>query len=103
MWLKLREDVRGRLSAVYPAVHRTLLKCTPPLFPDPDPDAVETEVVSTTEIDASIDAFTTAESSYGVTGTSVDRIDPLKPNLKTIPGVQGETDIDLLGGAGSVD
>src|SRR5438309_1255811 len=103
IWLKRRQDVRASFSALYTAVNGTLLKGTPPLLPDPDPDAVETEFVSTTEIDASIDAFTTAESSYGVTGTSVDRIDALKPNLKTIPGVQGEKDIDLLGGPGTVD
>ena len=103
IWLKRRLDVRASFSTLFTAVNGTLPKGTPPLFPDLDPDAVETEQTATTQIDPNIGAFVTAESSYGVTGTSVDRIEALKATLKKIPGVQAETEIDLLGVPGTVE
>lgn len=98
IWLKRRQDVRADFSTLVGATTGVA-----PTFPDPDPDAVETEDVAATEIDAAIAAFKTPELTYGTTGATVDKLEALKANLKNIPGVAREPDLATLGTPGPPD
>ncbi|MCE3258133.1 MAG: hypothetical protein K0Q64_2216, partial [Nitrobacter vulgaris] len=89
IWLKRRAGVRGSYSLLVKAVTGT-----PATFPDPDPDAVEAESVSDTEIDDTIDAFKTPESVFGTVPTNnpptVASIDTLKAALSGMAGISRE-------------
>ena len=97
IWLKRRADVRSAYSALTQGATGK-----PAQFPDPDPDAVENEPVSDTEIDDKIDAFKTAESSYGTAtangALTVSSITDVKTKLSAMPGVKDEVPrLDALG------
>src|SRR5262249_465484 len=66
MWLKRRQDVRLDATALQKAIDATA-----PNYPDPDPNAVESnETVADTEIDSTIPDLAVPEDTYGTDNTS---------------------------------